>query len=213
MKQKLLLLLFMMLVPLGSFSATTPLDVWNFKVYLDDKPVGFHRFTLSGQTDQRQIHSEARFDVKLLMITAYTYTHEAKESWRGDCLAELDAKTDDNGELTEVKGDREGDKFRMRINKDQAELPHCIMTFAYWHPDMIAQQRLLNPQTGEYLPIRVELKGEESIKAKDIARSAKHYLLDAGKFQIELWYATDDHRWLALDSKLEGGQRLRYRIE
>jgi hypothetical protein len=60
------------------------------------------------------------------------------------------------------------------------------MTFAYWHPDMIAQKHLLNPQTGGYLPLRFELKGEEKIRANGLEWTAKHYLLDAGIFQIDL---------------------------
>lgn len=204
----------LLLVPLPASPTTqVPAEVWNFKVYLDDSPVGYHRFTLTGQPEQRQVHSEARFDVKLLMITAYTYIHEAKESWRGNCLADLVAKTDDNGEKIEVKGEEASGRFRLATNQKPAELPECVWTFAYWHPAMVEQKRLLNPQTGEYLPVRVELKGEETIKAAGVERKAKHYLLDAGKFQIDLWYGADDQRWLALDSTLEGGRHLHYRIE
>jgi len=194
-------------------AAKAPVESWDFKVYLDDKPVGFHRFTLSGQPQERQVHSEARFDVKLLMINAYSYVHEAKESWAGNCLTGLKAKTDDNGESTEVQGGRDKSSFHLVTNQKQAELPECVWTFAYWHPGIIEQKSLLNPQTGEYLPVRFSFKGEERIKAKGKEINAKHYLLDAGKFQIVLWYSTENQRWLALDSILEGGRRLRYRIE
>ena len=196
-----------------SATALAAADVWNFTVYLDDQRVGFHRFTLSGEPRQRVAHSEARFDVKLLLITVYTYVHEAKESWQGDCLATLAAKTDDNGDKIDVLGAREGGRFRLSTNQKPAELPECVWTFAYWHPGMLKQQHLLNPQTGEYLRVDVELKGEETIKAAGVERKARHYLLDAGKFQIDLWYASDDQRWLALDSTLEGGRHLHYRIE
>jgi Family of unknown function (DUF6134) len=202
------------LAPLLAIPASkAPAEIWDFKVYLDDKPVGLHRFTLSGQPQERQVHSDARFNVKLLMISAYSYAHEAKESWLGDCLTGLKAKTDDNGKLTEVQGGREGSSFHLVTNKKQTELPECVWTFAYWHPGIIEQKSLLNPQTGEYLPVRFSVKGEERIKANGKEVNAKHYLLDAGKIQIELWYSTENQRWLALDSKLEGGRRLRYRIE
>ncbi len=159
------------------------------------------------------MHSEARFDVKILTMSLYAYVHEAKESWQGDCLAKLAAKTDDNGDKIEVQGGQKDGRFRLATNQKPAELPECVWTFAYWHPGMIEQKHLLNPQTGEYLPVRVELKGEENVKSAGVERKAKHYLLDAGKFQIDLWYGTDDQRWLALDSALEGGRHLHYRIE
>ncbi len=202
------------LAPLLALMASNAFaDSWDFKVYLDDKPVGFHRFTVSGKPQERQVHSDARFNVKLLMISAYSYAHEAKESWAGDCLTGLKAKTDDNGESTEVQGGRKGSSFHLVTNQRQAKLPECVWTFAYWHPGIIEQKSLLNPQTGEYMPVRFSLKDEERIKANGKEVNAKHYLLDAGKFQIELWYSTENQRWLALDSMLEGGRRLRYRIE
>lgn len=202
------------LAPLLALSAAkAPVESWDFKVYLDDKPVGFHRFTFSGQPQERQVLSDARFNVKLLMINAYRYAHEAKESWDDDCLTGLRAKTDDNGESTEVQGVRDKSSFHLVTNQKKTELPKCVWTFAYWHPGIIEQKKLLNPQTGEYLPVRFSFKGEDRIKVMGKDINAKHYLLDAGKFQIELWYSTENGRWLALDSILEGGRRLRYRIE
>lgn len=201
------------LFPLNSALSAPRIDVWNFKVYLDENPVGYHRFTLTQQASQRELHSEARFDVKLLMFTAYTYIHEANESWQGDCLASLQAKTDDNGDRIQVVGGREDGRFRLRTNRLQTDLPDCIMTFAYWHPEMIAQKHLLNPQTGEYTMVQIFSKGQEKMPVSGVERAAERYRLDAGKFKIDLWYGVEDHRWLALDSTLEGGRKLRYRIE
>lgn len=200
-------------LPLLLAAASAQAEVWDFKVYLDDTPVGFHRFTVNQTGGGKQVHSEAKFDVKFLMVTAYRYFHEAKESWQGACLQALTAQTDDNGDKTSVQGAEKGNAFDLAVNQKPVALPDCVWTFAYWNPAMLEQKQLLNPQTGEYLPVKFELKGVEPIAASGKDRLAKHYLLDAGKFQIELWYAADDQRWLALDSKLENGRRLRYRIE
>jgi hypothetical protein len=194
-------------------SPASPAEVWDFKVYLDDKPVGYHRFTLSERATGKELRSEARFDVKFLFVTAYTYAHQATERWKGDCVENLRANTDDNGAVTYLSGRLDGKRFRLNSLKGVAELPECVMSFAYWHPDMLKQSALLNPQTGEYTSVSTTPLGTESIPVKGKALAAKRYRLDAGKFQIDLWYATDDHRWLALDSNLEGGHRLRYRLE
>ena len=72
---------------------------WNFKVYLDDSPIGFHRFSLSGDQQQRQLVTEADFQVKFLFITAYRYQHQNTETWQGDCLERLESRTDANGNV------------------------------------------------------------------------------------------------------------------
>ena len=211
MNRKTILLLGLLLTD-SAFPAPR-VDVWDFKVYLNDTPVGSHRFTLTEQSSTRELRSEARFDVKFLMINAYTYVHKARECWRGNCLAGIRATTDDNGELTRVEGALDGQGFRLNTNGIRTELPGCIMTFAYWNPDLLAQTRLLNPQTGEYTEVRIDAKGDEQIPVQGRRLSVRRYRLDAGKFQIDLWYGVEDRRWLALDSTLEGGRRLRYRIE
>jgi hypothetical protein len=213
MTRAIFLLSLLLLTPLHSLQATPQVDEWNFKVYLDDTPVGYHRFTLTETAAGRELRSEARFDVKLLMFTAYSYRHKATESWRGDCLTGLEASTDDNGDSTAVRGVLETGRFRLTTNRTQIDLPACVMTFAYWHPDMIAQKRLLNPQTGEYTAVTISSQGEEKIAVKGVERAARRYRLDAGKVQIDLWYGTEDRRWLALDSTLNNGRKLRYRIE
>jgi len=185
---------------------------WRFTVYLDDDPVGRHTFTLTESEALRKLRSEARFTVKLLMIKAYGYEHEAEETWRGDCLTSLKASTDDNGDKSSVLGQARPDHFELRKGSSSETLPACIMTFAYWNPLILKQSRLLNPQTGEYLEVRIRAQGRENIPVRGSPVAAERYHLDAGKFQIDLWYA-DGNRWVALDSRLENGSTLRYRIE
>ncbi|RQW83769.1 MAG: hypothetical protein EHM62_01525 [Methylococcus sp.] len=205
------------LILLGFFGlaqATTRIDDrdWNFTVYLDDDPVGRHRFTLDESEEMRQLRSEARFTVKLLMIKAYSYQHEAQETWRGDCLNALKANTDDNGEKIAVVGSEKNGRFEIKKGTQAETLPACIMTFAYWNPLILKQSKLLNPQNGEYLNVRVQPQGREAVQVKGKSVTADKYHLDAGKFQIDLWYA-DGGRWVALDSLLDNGRKLRYRIE
>ena len=41
---------------------------WNFNVSLDGKPIGEHRFVLDETGNQKQLSSEARFNVKFLFL-------------------------------------------------------------------------------------------------------------------------------------------------
>ena len=185
---------------------------WNFTVYLDDDPVGHHRFTLTETEAMRKLRSEARFTVKVLMIEAYRYAHESNENWQGDCLATIDARTDDNGDQSSVQGNARDGRFELKKGVRAETLPACIMTFAYWNPLMLKQSRLLNPQTGDYTTVRIAAQGREMLPVRGQPVSTDKYHLDAGKFQIDLWYA-DGGRWVGLDSLLDNGRKLRYRME
>lgn len=187
-------------------------DSWNFKVYLDDKPVGFHNFSITGESKDRQLKSTAQFDVDFFMINAYSYRHESNERWNGDCLNDIAAATDDNGNKLSVKGKSGPDNFKLATNKGELELPACVMTFAYWNPKMLDQKRLLNPQNGEFLDVDIKPIGQETIKVLGESIPALHYRVKAEKFLIDLWYSAD-RRWLALDSTLENGRVLHYRVK
>jgi len=184
---------------------------WNFRVYLDDREIGTHVFRVLESEGERRVESDARFTVKILFFDAYTYSHRAHERWRGECLVMLDATTDDNGERLRVHGARDRSGFNLEATRSQAELPACVMPFAYWNPAMLQQSRLLNVQTGDLLNVRVEALGEETIPVRGVPTLARRYALHTPKFRIDVWYVTN-WQWVQLESTTESGKRLRYEI-
>lgn len=196
---------------LASAPLQAELRAWHFRVFLDDAEIGYHRFTLQQGAGERELVSEARFDVKFLFLTAYRYRHQATERWRGDCLAGVAARTDDNGELYRVEASGDGERFVVETQAGRAELAGCVMTFAYWNPRMLRQTRLLNVQTGEYTDVTVTPAGEELIAVHGQPTRARRYALRGEKIAIDLWYSTDGD-WLALESTTTGGRRVRYQI-
>ncbi len=185
---------------------------WRFKVLLDDSEVGTHRFQVEERDGERRVQSSARFTVKFLFFDAYTYVHEARERWQGNCLAAIESRTDDNGERLSVRGTRKDDRFEVATQDGREALPGCVMSFAYWNPAMLGQARLLNAQTGEFNDVRVEPLGEEIIEVRDRTVPARRYALHARDFRIDVWYAAGT-QWVQLESRTEGGRLLRYLIQ
>ena len=187
-------------------------EVWPFKVYLDDQPVGEHRFSVKASNDRLQLLSEAHFDVRILAIPVYRYNHRSDERWKDNCLEQIHAITDDNGNSQEVMGEQHSSDFTLSSAGKSETLPSCIMTFAYWNPAMLSQSKLLNPQTGEWVPVKINHLGKDNIQVSEKDQLADHYHLKAPKFDIDLWYDASG-QWVGLDSKLESGSKLRYRLE
>ena len=154
----------------------------DFAVFLDGAPIGSHRFEIRHEGPARVVTSRARFEVKFAGIPVYRYRHDATEEWRGDCLARLEASTDDGGERTAVTVAPEG----------------CTMSFAYWNPRMLQQSALLNAQTGRMDPVSVTVLGDG------------RYRISGTKNPIELRYSPQGE-WLTLESTVAGGRLLSYR--
>lgn len=184
---------------------------WNFRVLLDDAPIGYHRYTLSERGALRELKAESRLEVKVLFVTAYSYTHDVTEQWRGNCLESLRARTDDNGTQSTVEAVVAAGALVVTTAKGREPLSGCSMSFAYWNPQMLRQSRLLNPQTGAYETVRVVAHGEERIAVQGAPVMAQRFRVSGAKFPIDLWYSTTGE-WLALESTVGGGRRLRYEL-
>jgi len=185
-------------------------EEWAFNVFLDKKPTGEHIFSLNDARDT--LSSKAKFDVKLLFINAYKYLHNSHESWQGECLNSIEANTNDNGEKSVVTGKLESQGFVVNTPKAKQTLPACIMTFAYWNPKMLSQSQLLNPQTGEYLEVKITQVGKEQIEVRGKTVDAEHYKVIAKKMNIDLWYSPDKD-WLALRSTTPEGRIINYKLK
>jgi len=184
---------------------------WNFDVYLNDKKVGKHSFNVSESSGTKRVQSEAKFKVTIFLIPAYRYEHSAAERWSGQCLVEIDARTNANGERIEVSGERTGAGFRVKSGDNPVDLPDCVMTFAYWNPEFLDQSRLLNPQTGEFVDVTVERVGDEILEVRGEAISATRFRLTAYEMDLTLWYSPDNE-WVALESVAKGGHIIRYEL-
>ena len=141
-------------------SAETYQADWRFEVLLNDKPIGFHSFSLTGDGERQTLTTEAQFDVKFLFINALRYRHDNTEIWGNGCLDSINATTDSNGDFLSVRGQRFDDSFRLEGQPAEPLPGECIQTFAYWNPDILESSRLLNSQTGELEDVTViNLKG------------------------------------------------------
>jgi hypothetical protein len=201
----------------SSLHASTGVDavrtvVSQFRVMLDGREVGWHRFRIDDDGGATEVQSHARFDVPFLFVrSAYRYRHQAQERWRGDCLDRLDARTDINGRIETVFATTRDDGLLVERPTGDAHLPGCVMSFAYWNPRILGATHLLNSQTGELLPVRVSDRGTEvvSVAGRDVP--ATRHRLTAPELQIDLWYA--DGRWVALEAPTPGGRMLRYELQ
>ncbi|MET0660019.1 MAG: DUF6134 family protein [Steroidobacteraceae bacterium] len=205
---------FVLLGVLAASAADGSTREWRFNVTLDDKPIGTHRFLMRDSGQRRELTSEARFNVRILFFDAYRYEHSARELWNGDCLERIDARTAENGKRSAVMGELQAGSFRVIRENSIDDIGACVQTFAYWNPLILKADRLLNPQTGEYVPVNVVPLGRESIAGYEQADRYRLVGKDASatELQIELWYSLAGE-WLALESRTPDGRRLRYSLE
>ena len=198
----------------ASLSPDNPDREWYFKVYLDGKEVGFHSFKLRQNEFTQTLDSIASFDVKILFFNAFRYRHENVEVWQGQCLRSIESKTKNGKEDFAVSGRLVEDGFLVNSNQNESRLPQCVSSFAYWQPQALRTNKLLNGQTGDYEDVRFSEEGADkfAIVGKANAVDATRYRLSTGLGDIQIWYARKDGAWVGLESKVAGKRTLGYEL-
>ena len=201
------------LLPASSAATTTDVDELNFRVFLDDQKIGYHRFRILDRGDRKVVESDADFDVRLLFVPVYSYRHENTEVWRDGCLAQISSRTDANGTRYRVSGERREGVFEIGTREDTRQLDRdCVMSFAYWNRSFLSQRQLLNAQTGEFVDVSVQRLGERALRLaeREVRAEGFHIETPGKEINITVWYAADDGRWLALESVIAGDKVIRY---
>lgn len=181
-----------------------------FDVFLDDDPIGIHRVSIQETRGERRVQSEADMKVDILGFTAFRYRHRADELWRGDCISELVTRTDDDGERLSVDAEPMGGALKVVTPSERKRLDGCVRTFAYWKPELLASDYLLNTQNGAYEPVRLIEVEPEPLRFNGRQYGKKRYRLEVGEdVRIDLWYAEDDS-WQALRTEVANGRVLKY---
>ncbi len=195
---------------LGAGSAFAA-DQLRFQVYLDERPIGEHSFRIADTGVTTRVTSRASFDVDFLFINAYRYRHTSNEVFRDGCLTAIDASTDDNGKRYQVSGEASGDGFRIQAADGTERTDGCVKTFAYWDKEFLNKRRLLNPQTGDLEPVRVQEKGLDTVSVENGREvPAERYAIKTDELTIDLWY-NDQLGWVGLESDTGKGKRIIYR--
>lgn len=185
---------------------------WEFRVMLDQRPIGFHRFDLRERGDRAVVDIEAEFEVEVFFVTAYRYEHDNRETWQDDCLVQIESATDDNGKRYRVAGTAAGEEiFELKRNDEATRVEAgCVQSFAYWNPSILDAERLLNAQTGEIKDVTVERIGVTPFDIDGVAVNSEEYLLTMDDGAIRLWYEQDSGQWLGLETRTRGDRLLRY---
>ena len=69
----------------------------------------------------------------------------------------------------------------------------------------------MNTQNGEYLDVDISAPVAESLTVRGEQQPSYRYRLEAGELRLDLWYSANDE-WLALESEVRGGRKLRYEL-
>jgi hypothetical protein len=86
------------------------------------------------------------------------------------------------------------------------------MSFAYWNPQALAMQsRLLDPGTGRIESVAIRPLAAATLEVHGRRVPVTGLRINGLKHPIDLWYS--DGQWVGLDTTVDGGRKLAYRLQ
>ena len=170
-----------------------------FDVYREGTLVGSHTVQFSKNEEHLQVRTVFQLDIKFLFITAYSYLYESDALWRGDQLQKLEARVDDNGDLSFVRASLEGERLQIESVNGQVDSEVPLFPTNHWHAGVLNQTQVLNTLTGRVNDVRIVAGDREPIDTERGPIQATRFAY-TGDLENEVWY-DDAGRWVKMRFK------------
>ena len=174
----------------------------DFKVFLNDREVGQHRFELLEQGESIEVSSTMSLDFKIFKIKSIKYRHQANEIWQSGCLVALQSETEKQGEAFSINAISDDTGLVVQRPKESETIAGCVRGFSYWNPLWLKANYLLNAETGINVPVEVSSQFSQQ-------DTVQHINIALPKADIALQYDAAGE-WLSLQTELLIGGTLRY---
>ena len=147
------------------------------------------------------VETNIDIEVKVLFISAYTFTHQSTETWINGNFTKIVAHSDFEDEREYfIKGQDNNDSFLASGMDGKLELDKNILPSNFWNIDVLKQKEIFDTQKGVVRTIDVEDLGYEKIKVNKKNIKCNKFILNAssnpkdkGPFpEYTLWYDEND---------------------
>ena len=198
----LALVLFNLQWSVFAYSQSHSAEMIAFDVFLDEKSVGTHSFTIQRSPNSIKVESNMQLKGRFWGLVPFKYTHQSTEQWEKGCLVNLQSKTLKRGKIINVSA-ISNQSVATIVSADKTEVVEgCVRTFAYWDLSLLQGDQLLNTENGKLVDVEIEAAQGQGVEGKSI-------VIRSSEADINLEYAADG-KWLSLKSVLEVGGLLHY---
>jgi len=172
-----------------------------FDVIRKNKIIGSHEITFTENNDVLLVETNIDIEVKVLFISAYTFTHQSTETWINGDFTKIVAHSDFEDEREYfIKGEDSNDSFLASGMDGKLELDKNILPSNFWNIDVLKQKEIFDTQKGVLRTIDVEDLGYEEIKVNKKNIKCKKFILNASSNpkdkspfpEYTLWYDKND---------------------
>jgi hypothetical protein len=193
---------------IGAAHAVSPGRL-EFAVYRGGEPSGRHAVEVARTTDGFTVRVSIDLKGQVLFFP-FSYSHRCTENWTAGRLASMSCTDKENdGPTKTVVAQQAGSGLSVRGPSFNGAAPAAIIPTSWWRPDIMTQSRVLDTRTGQMMPVRTRLIGQETLTIGAERVQTRRYRLTAST-TTDVWYDTEG-RWVRMTFAVSG-QNFEYRL-
>lgn len=195
-------------------SSAEAVEVRDFEVRVDNRPVGTQRLTIRSGKDHEKV--EFQTDVKVdVIVYSYIYKSRGSETWRSGRLDDHDMRCEDGGKKRSFTLKTEGGSQQAIFNGKSVPVSiRNVMTTCYWKlpsAELRAKPlRIVDVDKGTSRDTTLTLVGSESVPSGNRSITSQHFKVESPT-PIDLWF--DDQGRLVRQKSLEEGHWMELRLK
>jgi hypothetical protein len=188
----------------GTGRARAATGARGFDIRRGDTLIGGQSIAVRQDGDETVAESKIDIAVKFFGITAYRYTLESRERWRGGRLIALDSTCDDDGTSDFVRAVAVDGGLKVDGSRHQGILPADIVPSSYWSSSFLTRPTWISIQSGAPMAVTCAKAGETTMQTAQGPRPVSRWNV-SGELELTLFYSGDEWAGNAFDAKGEVG--------
>ena len=172
----------------------------SYDVWRKDKVIGTHEILFSKKNGSLSVETNINIEVKILFVTAYTFSHQSEEIWKDGNLIKIKGHSDFEDEREYFIEGEVKDGFLFASGMDGLlKLDKNLIPSNFWNIDVMNQDEIFDTQKGIVRKLDVKEVGKEIITINNIEIECTKFILNATRHpkdkdlfpEYTLWYSKD----------------------
>lgn len=180
-----------------------------FDIYRNDARIGSHNVTFRDEAAGLKVTTNFELEIGLLFVTLFELQYQSEALWEDGQLVALSARTDRNGDISEVEASVFEDTLTIDGPNGRQTTAMGIYPTNHWNSGVIGSTQLMNTITGKVNDVRLVPLGTERVTTNAGMVDATRYKYE-GAIQNEVWYDADG-RWVAMQFPGDDGSLIELR--
>jgi len=184
-------------------------DTTRYKIERNGKNIGTHTVTFTHSGSGLQVDVLSKIKVTILKVPVYRFNYSANEIWENGNLVQVNARTDDNGSVSNATLLAQNDGGVQLTNSEGTSNVGALpFSSNHWNAEVVSANTIFNTLTGKLNTVEIANLGAERLRANGMEVAATRYRY-SGDFAADVWY-DDRDRWVKLEFKNDDGSLISY---